>query len=313
MNPFQMLRAVTVGAAALLALSSPLRAQESGASPTQSKTRSVAFIADSIAYAGDTARAVEMLEAAVRSNKRDGSSWHQLGLLLWNQVKSQRSGGFVRDPKAVRLMAAADSSLRLATQMEPDSSRFWISLSQFNASSGLASTTFSSGGQASSALAAAEKGGDELQVAIAADAAGVAAWRRYEPTAKRALSSDGRQVDLTALQGMDRNNAGDYLDQFVTPYYRARGIDLADPEQFAKTVNLRQFEAQFKGNPEVRVIINENDPLLSGEDLQWLRSTFRNEQLRRFPTGGHLGNLSQTVVQREVVRALADLLPSANY
>lgn len=105
----------------------------------------------------------------------------------------------------------------------------------------------------------------------------------------------------------------DYLEQFVTPYYRALGIDLDDPAELTKAVSLRQFEKQFTDNPEVRVIINENDPLLGGEDTQWLLETFGNERLRRFPNGGHLGNLNQTVVQREIVRALADLLPPANY
>jgi GWxTD domain-containing protein len=99
--------------------------------------------------------------------------------------------------------------------MSPDSARYWMTLSQFNATSGFASTTFSSGGQAASALDAAERSGDRLQLARAADAAGLAAWRRYEPISKRALASDGRQVDLSMVSGIRRDRAVDYLNSFV--------------------------------------------------------------------------------------------------
>ncbi len=193
------------------------RAQDSipPTAPTTPVTRSLAFIADSIAFNGDTARAVAMLDSAVKANKKDAASWHQLGLLLWNQTRSQRTGGFIRDQRIVRMISAADSSLRIATQLEPDSVRYWLSLVDFNASSGLASTMFSAGGQAGHALTAAEKAGDRLGLARAADASGMAAWRRYEPIAKRALAMDGRQVDLGLLSGMRRDLALDYLDTFV--------------------------------------------------------------------------------------------------
>ena len=196
--------------AALVVASPSVSAAQNGAAARPS----VATIADSIAMAGDTARAVAMLDSAVKANKRDGASWHQLGLLLWNQAKSQRSGG-VMPPRIIRMLSAADSALRLATQFSPDSARYWVSLSQFNASSGFASTMFSSGAQAVNAVEAAEKSGDLIQASLALDGAGMAAWRRYEPVAKRGLASDGRQVDINAMIGMDRNNAGDYLDQFV--------------------------------------------------------------------------------------------------
>ena len=101
----------------------------------------------------------------------------------------------------------------------------------------------------------------------------------------------------------------EYLEKFVTPYYQARGVDLSDPVEFERAVDLRQFEAVFKDNPKVRLVANENDLLLAKEDLAWLRATFGTARLTLFPGGGHLGNLNETVVQREIVRALADMLP----
>lgn len=178
-------------------------------------TRTLAAFADSIAAAGDTARAVAMLDSAVRADRNDAASWHQLGVLLWNQAKGQRRDGLVQNPRVIRLLAGADSSLRLATQLAPDSARFWISLNQFNTASNLSTTMFAAGGNADKALEAAERVGDSMSVGIAADAAGMAAWRRYEPIAKRAIASDGRPIDLGMLSNARRDVAVDYINSFI--------------------------------------------------------------------------------------------------
>lgn len=101
---------------------------------------------------------------------------------------------------------------------------------------------------------------------------------------------------------------GDYLEKFVTPYYQERGIDLRNTQQLARAVDLRTYEAGLADNETVRVIANDNDILLSPDDVDWMKSTF-GERLILFQRGGHLGNLGETFVQREIVRALADLLP----
>lgn len=102
----------------------------------------------------------------------------------------------------------------------------------------------------------------------------------------------------------------DYLEKFVTPYYRARGIDLTEGAELAKAVDLRRLEKQLAGNSKVRLIVNANDPVLGKEGLDWVTTAFRDQSIL-FPGGGHLGNMNQTVVQREIVRALADLLPQS--
>jgi GWxTD domain-containing protein len=79
----------------------------------------------------------------------------------------------------------------------------------------VAVSMFASGGNAEQALHAAEKAGDTLLMAQAADAAGLAAWRRYEPIAKRGLASDGRPIDLSMMSNIRRDRAVDYLGTFV--------------------------------------------------------------------------------------------------
>ena len=100
----------------------------------------------------------------------------------------------------------------------------------------------------------------------------------------------------------------EYLAKFVTPYYQERGIDLAERETLAKAVDLRQFRETLRGNNKVRVIGNTNDILVAEEDIQWFREMF-GPRVLLFERGGHLGNLNETIVQHQIIRALADLRP----
>ncbi len=99
----------------------------------------------------------------------------------------------------------------------------------------------------------------------------------------------------------------DYFQKFAVPYYQSRGIDLSAPEALEKAGDLRSHAGGLGTNPDVRVIVNENDFLLTGEELDWLRTTFGPERLTVFKQGGHLGNLAQPEVQESIVRALDGL------
>jgi hypothetical protein len=99
----------------------------------------------------------------------------------------------------------------------------------------------------------------------------------------------------------------DYFQKFAVPYYQARGIDLAAPEALEKAGDLRSHAGNLQANPDVRIIVNENDFLLTREELDWLRTTFGPERLTVFKRGGHLGNLDQPEVQESILRALSGL------
>jgi pimeloyl-ACP methyl ester carboxylesterase len=99
----------------------------------------------------------------------------------------------------------------------------------------------------------------------------------------------------------------DYFQKFATPYYRERGIDLAAPEVLAAAGDLRAYESALRENKKIRAIVNENDFLLSPEDLAWLRQSFGPEGLTVFDHGGHLGNLAEPEVQNAILRALDGL------
>jgi hypothetical protein len=98
----------------------------------------------------------------------------------------------------------------------------------------------------------------------------------------------------------------DYFRKFVIPYYQSRGLP-APADALQKGGDLRTYEAGLRSNPNIRVIVNQNDFLLSDEDLAWLRATFSTNQLTVFQKGGHLGNLLHPIVQRTIVNALSGL------
>ena len=131
----------------------------------------------------------------------------------------------------------------------------------------------------------------------------------------------------------------DYFEKFAIPYYQARGVDSsremgnaeARPVEYAsggaghaaevisrdsptaealeKAGDLRTYDAGLRANPNIRVIVNQNDFLLADADLAWLHATFASEQLTVFPQGGHLGNLSNPAVQKTILAALANMRP----
>ncbi len=107
----------------------------------------------------------------------------------------------------------------------------------------------------------------------------------------------------------------DYFEKFATPYYTALGLTAPTSVALENAGDLRTYEAGLRANPNIRIIVNQNDFLLADEDLAWLKATFPVEQLTVFDQGGHLGNLSNPAVQRTIVRALSGLqspLPNQN-
>jgi len=102
----------------------------------------------------------------------------------------------------------------------------------------------------------------------------------------------------------------DYFEKLVVPYYQARGMDRPTTEALETAGDLRTYEAGLRANPNIRIIVNQNDFLLADEDLLWLRATFAPETLTVFEQGGHLGNLLNPEVQQSILRALTNRKPS---
>jgi hypothetical protein len=71
--------------------------------------------------------------------------------------------------------------------------------------------------------------------------------------------------------------------------------------------DLRTYEASLHANPDIRIIGNQNDFLLTDADLAWLHETFSTEHSTFFEQGGHLGNLDNPTVQKAILAALTPM------
>ena len=100
----------------------------------------------------------------------------------------------------------------------------------------------------------------------------------------------------------------DYFEKFAIPYYWAKGLD-ATATAMERAGDLKTYDAALRANPDIRVIVNQNDFLLDDADLAWLQATFTPEQLTVFAKGGHLGNLFNPAVQKSILAALTPMRP----
>lgn len=95
-----------------------------------------------------------------------------------------------------------------------------------------------------------------------------------------------------------------YFYGFVLPYHRDRLGMVSSAEQMVAANDLRAIEDGLRANPKLHVFANENDFLTSDDDLAWLGTTVGTQNVRIFPTGGHLGNLHRPDVQAEILAPL---------
>jgi pimeloyl-ACP methyl ester carboxylesterase len=84
----------------------------------------------------------------------------------------------------------------------------------------------------------------------------------------------------------------DYFNEYLFPYFQKQRPGLTK-QAFIHSLSLRHIDGYLKSSPKFAVMANENDFILSREDLDYLRRLF-GERARIYPRGGHLGNLEFT-------------------
>lgn len=61
-------------------------------------------------------------------------------------------------------------------------------------------------------------------------------------------------------------------------------------QAYIESLSLRSIEGYLKSSTKFGVMTNENDFILTKEELDYLRQLF-GERAKIYPRGGHLGNL----------------------
>jgi pimeloyl-ACP methyl ester carboxylesterase len=81
----------------------------------------------------------------------------------------------------------------------------------------------------------------------------------------------------------------DYFNEYLFPYFQKQRPGLTK-QQYIDSLSIRSIEGYLKTSSKFSVMTNENDFILTSEDLAYLRQLF-GDRARVFPRGGHLGNL----------------------
>jgi len=81
----------------------------------------------------------------------------------------------------------------------------------------------------------------------------------------------------------------DYFNEYMYPYFQKQRPGLTK-QAYIESLSLKSIEGYLKSSTKFGVMTNENDFILTKEELDYLRQLF-GERTKIYPRGGHLGNL----------------------
>jgi len=81
----------------------------------------------------------------------------------------------------------------------------------------------------------------------------------------------------------------DYFNEYLFPYFQKQRPGLTR-QAYIDSLSIKSIEGYLKSSDKFGVMANENDFILTGAELDYLRQLF-GERTKVYPRGGHLGNL----------------------
>jgi ABC-type transporter lipoprotein component MlaA len=120
----------------------------------------------------------------------------------------------------------------------------------------------------------------------------------------RGLREIRRDPSGPVSEELEASSLERYVEELALPYV-AKNLERGrSPRELQRAADLRSQEELLRDDPRVRVLTNQDDFILSRDDLAWLERVL-GERLTLHPGGGHLGNLHTDEVQGEIMDALA--------
>lgn len=118
----------------------------------------------------------------------------------------------------------------------------------------------------------------------------------------------GRFASVTRyLRPSSRTTFEDYVRRILLPVAKKTSPEVT-VAALARASSLYPLEARLREDPRMLVVTNEDDFILSADELAWLRRVF-GSRARVFADGGHLGALEQRDRMEPVLQHLGTLLP----
>jgi hypothetical protein len=104
----------------------------------------------------------------------------------------------------------------------------------------------------------------------------------------RVLGSADSLTDYSKVAG--RATFVDYFNELLFPYYKAKHPHIT-PEMAIEVDSLHYIEGYLRSTAKIGLMGNEDDLILTSEDLAFLKSVF-GSRAKIYPFGGHCGNMS---------------------
>jgi hypothetical protein len=104
----------------------------------------------------------------------------------------------------------------------------------------------------------------------------------------RVLGSADSLTDYGKVAG--RTTFVDYFNELLFPYYKAKHPHIT-PETAIEIDSLYYIEGYLRSTAKIGLMGNEDDLILTTEDLAFLKSVF-GSRAKIYPFGGHCGNMS---------------------
>jgi hypothetical protein len=82
----------------------------------------------------------------------------------------------------------------------------------------------------------------------------------------------------------------DYFNEMLYPFFKSREPGLTKEALIAST-SLRSIETYLRNSPKIFLMDNEDDLILTPEELAFLKDVF-GPRAKIYPYGGHLGNMT---------------------
>lgn len=206
-------------------------------SPEGSAKLSAGAVADSLVV-------LKQLDSAIAANPRDASSWYRRGMIAWALYERDRTKPPISGLDWTKLGRMADTSLRIASDIEPDNGQYRLMVGRYLLLSGVSITRLASYGMFEAALEAARKDTDRRVLSETAVEAGRVNWRRYDAIAHRVVPTGDDLSDLES-EDLPFGYAGRRA-ALARDDLRLHTMTMDNPREFMGEIDYIQAEALFR-------------------------------------------------------------------
>lgn len=241
-------RVALIGAVAAVLLGASAR-QASGQRPPGADTLSQRAVAESLAV-------LEEIATAIKRDPRNAALWYRQGMVAWALYDRDRVLAGVDGVDWTRIGRMADTSLRIARELEPENPRYVLTAGQYFLGTGLVTMRTQSFAMFGKALEISRQAEDRDTHAESALEVGRVFWRRYDAVA----NGTGNMSDAADVRILAQALSRDTVD-------RGRGLD---PERttaarpFTRRTAAAARRTVMRSTQGTRAFAGEEDYLRAG-------------------------------------------------